>query len=264
MILLTIYGRVIPDRSAGLPMAIPEKLVRLRDFQRQAGWWVVLLYVLSRVVERLRLPMRVRCYYLMAQPVAARARLSDRRRRPFTARFLEPSDIALAQMPLTAETVAFRFDQGGSCLALFKGADLAAYLWLTLDDFDEDEVRVRFAPRPAEVTAWDFDVYVMPDHRASFAFSALWDAADAYLRGQGRQWTVSRISAFNLGSVTSHRRLGARTVGRADFLGLGPVQLMLSNRPPYCRLVWHAAQRPVLPIAVEPMPEQPVFNTPLA
>ncbi|MBK1638114.1 hypothetical protein CKO24_03505 [Rhodothalassium salexigens DSM 2132] len=178
---------------------------------------------------RLPLPLRAQSYRLVAQPVAARPRLPARRAAAFTSRPVAPGDPALAAMPLDDAALRFRFAQGATCLGLFKGDALAAYAWFCLDGYDEDEVRCRFEPAPADHTAWDFDVYVMPDHRGSFAFLALWDAADAFLRRHGRMVSMSRISVVNAASTASHASLGATPVGRADFCVLGTLQLMLAT-----------------------------------
>jgi hypothetical protein len=43
---------------------------------------------------------------------------------------------------------------------------------------------------------------------------------------------MSRISAFNIGSLSSHERLGAREIGRVAFVIVGPLQVTLSNLRP--------------------------------
>ena len=129
---------------------------------------------------------------------------------------------------------------------LFLGEELASNLWLCSGGYDEDEVRCRFLPEPAETTVWDFDVYVMPAFRASFAFPALWDAVNAYLRERGIRWTLSRISAFNLTSASSHESLGARDVGRAKFLRLGRLQIGTSTLCPHWHVSLTSRSRPVI------------------
>lgn len=209
---------------------------RLRAVVRDLGLRIGLLYILHRGCERFKLPAEVRSYRLVAQPVRARDLLSSRRRGRYTAREIHRGEPALADMPIDAATRDFRFGQGAVCLGLFKDTALAAYLWLALDRYEEDEVRCVVEMRPAGQTAWDFDVFVLPRHRGSFAFLALWDAANAYLRARERSWTLSRISAFNSGSVQSHRALGAKDIGSAHFFRMGSLQLMLSSHRPKVHL----------------------------
>src|SRR5690606_27821891 len=98
--------------------------------------------------------------------------------------------------------------------------------------------RCDFRLEPAELAAWDFDIYVAPEHRMGRTFARLWEGANSYLRARGVEWSMSRISAYNAGSFKSHARLGARVVGRASFLFLGPLQLAWMSVPPYAHLSW--------------------------
>jgi len=102
--------------------------------------------------------------------------------------------------------------------------------------YSEDVVRARYLLPPSGKTAWDFDVYVVPEERLGFTFPRLWDTAYEYLREKGIRWSLSRISAFNPASLAAHRRLGARRIGSATFLLLGGAQLMLSSFRPYLHL----------------------------
>jgi hypothetical protein len=69
------------------------------------------------------------------------------------------------------------------------------------------------------------------------------------LRQHGRQWCMSRISAFNKASMASHSRLNARPVGTATFIVVGPAQLMLASAAPRLSICWGARDRPVLEVA---------------
>ena len=218
---------------------------------RTLGLGATLLYALERLARHLGDAVTVRSYRLMAQPVRDRPRLPERRRKGFEARPLEAGDAAFGQLPLETATLERRFAQGARCLGLFRGERLVAALWHQFGDYEEDEVRCRFRLSDATAAAWDFDVYVQPDQRAGFAFAALWDAADATLRESGRRFSLSRISAFNPASLGSHQRLGAREVGRATFIGLGPVQLCHSTLlRPRLHLALRRRERPVITIPV--------------
>ena len=99
-------------------------------------------------------------------------------------------------------------------------------------------------PGPAGQAAWDFDVYVDPEHRSGLGFARLWDEANGWLRRRGVAFSWSRISAFNPGSLASHARLGARVAGKATFFRLGPCQLMIASLPPYFHISWRRQDMP--------------------
>ena len=70
------------------------------------------------------------------------------------------------------------------------------YLWLKLQGYEEDEVRCRYVPVPERGTAWDFDIYVAPPYRMGRTFTRMWIAANDFLRSNGIEWTLSRISSL--------------------------------------------------------------------
>jgi hypothetical protein len=112
--------------------------------------------------------------------------------------------------------------------------------------YEEDDVRCLFVLEPAGEASWDFDVFVDPTARLGFAFLRLWDEANRLLSSEGVKWSISRISAFNVGSLASHRRLGLRRIASAVFVCVGPVQLMFATCRPYVHLALGAASRPVM------------------
>jgi hypothetical protein len=209
------------------------------------------LYALSRVLQRV-LGNRIRFvkYYFVAQPVPACEPASPLLRPgTFSLDWADATSPLLAQMDRPPAVIAERFAQGARCLAATTPAgELAGFLWFVVGPYEEDEVRARFVPKPDQRVAWDFDVTIMPRYRMGRLFSYLWARAGAELRARGVTYTVSRISAFNAGSLASHQRLGARIVGRAVFLCIGPYQLMRASCPSRWHLSRNAQERPVLPI----------------
>jgi hypothetical protein len=103
---------------------------------------------------------------------------------------------------------------------------------MTLGPYLEDEVRCRFVPLPEGRAAWDFDVYVDPQQRHGTVFLRLWDEANRFLAARGVRWSLSRISAFNSGSIRSHGRMGAKRIGAVTFLSLGRWQLAVASLAP--------------------------------
>ncbi|MBI3776069.1 MAG: N-acetyltransferase [Gammaproteobacteria bacterium] len=203
---------------------------------RQLGALNGLLYLVARVLNHLSPRCNLLKYYLVAQPVSASPRLSGSRGNSIVVRLIERSDPALQQIGRPVKTLEQRFTQGSICLGAFKDAELAGYLWLHFSTYPEDEVRCNFKPEPTHASAWDFDVFVAPKHRLGYTFPRLWDAADALLRARGVRWSMSRISAFNPASLTSHARMGLKMLGSALYLVVFRVQLTLATLPPYIHL----------------------------
>ncbi len=211
-------------------------------------------YVVDRVLyDRLKIGGFAR-YLLTAQPIHDPAALRPGK---LEIRELLAGDPLLKTLPLDDKVLAFRFAQGAVCLAAIESKDdqasAVACIWFTFGTYLEDMVRCRYVMYPPEQTAWDFDVYVAPDHRMGRTFARLWDAANAYLRGRGVAWSLSRISAYNPASLKSHARLGAQVVGRATFLVIGPFQLMWSSVAPYVHISFGAG-RPDIKVSAPKKP----------
>jgi hypothetical protein len=152
--------------------------------------------------------------------------------------------------PRPAAVIAARYAQGSCCLGAFnKDQQLVGQLWLQFGCFQEDEVRCRFRLTPPDKVAWDYDVYIDPALRSSFLFARLWDSAFDLLRAKGIEWTASRISAFNTGSLTSHSRLGAYQTGRAIFFTAGTLQVMLASKAPFVDLAIRRSTMPTLELS---------------
>lgn len=207
------------------------------------------LWGINRLLENIRIPGRIVRYYFVAQPVAKQAFLPARRGRSIEVRMVPPGDPALCRLPLTDAVLKYRFDQNAVCFGAFQDEAVVGCLWLCLGSYDEDEVRCTFLLEPAGKTAWDFDVYVVPEARGGFTFLRMWDTANAYLRELGVDWSLSRISAFNPASLGSHRNLGARRIASALFLRVGNLQLMVSRSRPCLHLSVSADSVPALTLA---------------
>jgi hypothetical protein len=130
------------------------------------------------------------------------------------------------------------------CLVALKAGTFAGFLWLTLGSYREDEVRCRYVPMPIEKSAWDFDVHVDPEYRHGIVFLKLWDEANRFLTAHQIQWSLSRISAFNSGSILSHSKMGARRIGAVTFLSVGSWQIAASTVRPYLHVSTHAGSLP--------------------
>lgn len=195
-----------------------------------------LLYGIDRTFVQLGGFVRLYSYCLVAQPVADSRFLPPRRGQAIEVRNIGCDDPALASMPLTNNVLQARYRQDSVCLGAFKGGRLIGYLWLCIGSYIEDEVRCRFLCFPEDRASWDYDVYLLPEHRSSLAFARLWDSANEYLRTRGVAWSFSRISAYNSISLSSHRRLKATLLGKSFFLRLAAWQIMVSTLPPYVHI----------------------------
>lgn len=191
---------------------------------------------------------RLFAYYIVSQPVRPRGLLPARRGGSIDIRDVGPGDPLLGDFDRDPAVLTGRFAQGARCITALKSGAVAGYLWFTTGGYEEDEVRCRFEPRPAGRRAWDFDVYIRPEHRGTLVFPRLWEAASARLHAAGIEQTLSRISACKPESLQAHRRLGARVLARCAFLKIGTLQLMLSSVAPSCALSFRRASRPVLEI----------------
>lgn len=225
----------------------------LRDFGPVAGT----LYLLDRVLRRLHPRCGLHVYELMLQAVDAKPLLPERIARHITFRVVAEDDPAVQRMPARPEIKRARFASGARCLGVERRGELLGYIWLSFGDYHEDEVRCTYClPRDTSGRpegAFDFDLYVFPEHRMGLGFVAIWHAACAYLHGQGVRGSYSRMTRFNLASRRAHLRLGSKITGRAWFLSVGALELMAATRPPYAALTW-GTQRVRLRMAAMPGP----------
>ena len=224
---------------------------RLREAVRMLGIGNTCLYVIARLLAAISGGRcRIVKYYFTAQPVVFPR--GDERSGSFVVEFADPDSPLLEQMGRPSNVLAARFAQGARCLAATANTGhLAGFLWFVVGPYEEDEIRAQFCPKPDRLSAWDFDVAIMPRYRMSRLFGYLWKCASAELARLGVCRTISRISAFNVGSLAAHRRLGAQIVGEATFICVGRWQLMRASLPPYWHLSSGAERRPTLEIGAD-------------
>lgn len=218
-------------------------LGKLQQLRTHMGTLNAFLYVMHRLLSTMSgKHAGIERFIFVAQPVPDQPHIPPGKTTTAVVKTLLPGDALLAQCMRPAEVIAARFAQGAKCLALIKEDQLQAAIWLIHGHYDEDVVRARFVLPRSGAAAWDFDVYVAPKYRLGFTFLRLWDAANAYLREAGVMWSYSRITAFNLGSLASHSRLGASPFGSATFLTLGPIQIMISTLRPWLHISFGKTQ----------------------
>ena len=219
---------------------------------RHLGWLNGCLYTLARLLTMVSCDrIRLHKYYLMMQPVPEKCWLPSHRGRSFEIRQVAEFDPVIRQFPRPGWVASTRFKQGAVCLAALREGTLVGFLWLLLGSYQEDEVRCRYVPLPVGKSAWDFDVYVEPEHRNGIVFLKLWDEANRFLVAHQIQWSLSRISAFNSGSILSHTRMGAQRIGAATFLSIGSWQMSVSTVPPYIHFSTHVDSFPTFALNPE-------------
>lgn len=222
-----------------------------KEFGLAAG----MLYVADRVLRSLSPRLGLQVYELMAQAVNAASLLPPGRTRHLSFAEIPCGDPAIDSMPARPDIKALRFEQGAKCLGVYRKGELIGYIWFCFRRYDEDEVRCTYELAAPEHSAFDFDLYVLPEHRMGTAFACVWHAANEYLRERGMQATYSRMTRFNLESRKAHARLGSRRVGRAIFLQAWALEVMLASVQPYLALTWSRRVRlklPSLPAALAP------------
>jgi hypothetical protein len=215
-------------------VSIAERKNEILEMLRQWGWFNTGLFVLNWLLATVsKGQVRLYRYYFIAQPVAKEPLLEQRRGKKIEVRLIQEQDEIIEQFPRPASAIQARFEQGAKCLVAVKDGRFIGFLWLLIGSYQEDEVRARYSPLPANRSAWDFDVYVAPDFRMGLAFLRLWDQANRVLSENHISWSCSRISAFNAGSLAAHARLGTVFMGSTIFFCVGGYQLTFASISPY-------------------------------
>lgn len=214
-----------------------------------------LLYATDRALARLASGLRLYCYDLMAQPVPDHRILPAHVAEKFVIRQIHRDDPEAAAMPVRPEIRDARYAQNAICLGAFRRGELIGYIWFAFGEYEEDEVRCTFVVHPPLSSVFDFDLYVFPEHRMSFAFMAIWDGANAFLRSRGIRRSFSRLTRFNTGSRRAHLKLGSKAVGQAMFFKAWRIEFMVANISPYVHASWSPTRR--ARIALHPHADTP-------
>jgi GNAT superfamily N-acetyltransferase len=218
---------------------------RLRQTFAQLGWPNAALYLLGRAMVKVSGGRwTLHRYHFVAQYIGD-APLSAERGLDIDIRLVSPHEADPGDYPRPAAVVRERYAQGAQSLAAWRNGRLAGFLWLILDAYQEDEVRVRYRLASSRAS-WDFDVWVRPEERLGWVFRRLWEAARRHLRQRGVRWSCSRISAFNPASLRAHAQIGTVRLGDALFICCGRWQWMISSLAPYVHLSRDPASYPQL------------------
>ncbi len=207
------------------------------------------LYAADRVLRRISPRLGLFVYELMVQPISAKPLLAASRAKNLTFAVIGRGHPDIDLMPARADIKASRFEQGAVCLGAYRKDTLIGYVWFCSRRYEEDEVRCTYELCEPELSVFDFDIYVMPEHRMGIGFMAIWHGANAYLHERGVRYTFSRMTRFNLPSRRAHARLGAKCAARVVFVQAWRVELMLASVFPFVALSWGDSRRPRLRLA---------------
>lgn len=221
------------------------KLTEIKQSIKSLGLNNYLLYAVNRLLNKTTFnKIRIIKYYFYAQPVNLSSIIKNPEKRKIKVRQILPDDPIVCQFPRPEYVIKERYYQNAHCFSAIKAEnEFVGYIWFCENEYHEDEVRCKFIPWPKNEAVWDFDVYIKPESRLSLAFPLLWDRVNESLRGNHYQWSLSRISAFNPVSLSVHKKLGARYVGKAIFFCIGPLQILLSSLRPYFSISVHSVPK---------------------
>jgi len=200
-----------------------------REFGPAAG----LLYAIDRVLSGLSPGLRLYVYELMVQPITNKPLLPGGLDKQLEIREIKAADPEMALMPVRPEVMQSRLAQNAVCLGAFRKGAFIGYMWFCNRTYDEDEVRCTYVLGRAPESVFDFDFYLFPEHRMGLGFVGLWNGANEFLTRRGIRYSFSRLTRFNLASRRAHQHFGWKIVGRALFLRVWRLEVMVATLFPF-------------------------------
>jgi hypothetical protein len=225
------------------PTSSPGLLARITSPFREFGWAAGTAYVIDRVLCELSPRLRLYLYEFMVQPIGGKPLLPPNLSRNLKFQEILQGDPAVAEMPAREDIKARRFEQGACCLGAYRKGQLIGYLWYATGRYEEDEVRCDYVLVDRAASVFDFDLYVLPQHRLGVGFLGLWHGVNEMLAPQGVRYTFSRLTRFNVASRRAHAHLGWKRVGVGVFLQLWSVEFMVASVAPYVGATFGPRQR---------------------
>ncbi len=232
--------------------AIRQAQKQLQKLHKELGLINGFLYLVNRLADFFSLNLSLKKYYFVAQYLSEKPALPQNKGHQYRIIELLAHNKSMQPNLRPEAVIADRYKQGAVCLAAYKEEEFAGCLWYVKSRYQEDEVRCLYE-LPSNQTVWDFDVYVEPKFRLSPVFLKLWDTSSAKLLSEGYNCSLSRISAFNAMSLSSHKRMGAKIIGWAFFLSAGSVQLSIASLNPFVHISFSSASFPTFKL----QPPQP-------
>jgi len=220
---------------------------KLKKSLKESGWLVTIAYSVHLLLQKLGADSGLFFYYLYSQPIK-KAKEPERveARQVFCFEWLEEFDDRVLSIPRPEGVLRERFRQGSKCLLATRESAVVACAWFAFDRYHEDEAVCTYDFSADAKAIWDFDVFVFPEYRLGRLFMRLWQKASADLANEGYEKSLSRITAYNRRSISSHERMGAKKVGRIVFLKIGSFQLGFHPLSPWISLYWPSRAKPVV------------------
>jgi len=218
-------------------------LHRLAGPFREFGWAAGSLYILDRALRAVSPSLGLHVYEFMVQPIGGKPLLAPNLVKNLSFQEIVRGDEEISLMPAREDIKALRFEQGARCIGAYRKGQLIGYLWYCMGRYDEDEVRVTYEMVDRDASIFDFDLYVMPQHRLGLGFLGVWYGANEMLVPRGIRYTFSRLTRFNVASRRAHAHLGWKRVGRGVFLRAWRAELMLATLAPFVGATFGPHQR---------------------
>lgn len=222
---------------------------KVSDAFKEFGFLPGLLYLGDRVLRRLSSNLGIYVYELMVQPIGGKPLLPANLAKNLVVVELDRDHPDVESMPARKEIKAARFEQGAICLGVYRKEKLIGYSWFCFNVYQEDEVRCTYELAAPEESVFDFDFYVLPEHRMGIGFVAVWHGVNQYLGAQGVRYTFSRLTRFNVASRRAHAHLGWKRVGQAVVLQAWGFEAMFATLKPYAWISWRGSRRAKLRLA---------------
>lgn len=216
-----------------------------RSLVKELGVGNAIMYICHAALQKIHPKMGLYSYYFYSQSLVESFNATMNTGKNEFSWLVENHHI-LQDLPRPPEIIEQRFSEGSRCFVASVGGMFRGCIWIAPKRYLEDEVRCDF--NFAESDVWDFDVYVVPKYRIGRLFVQMWNTASCELMQQGVQNSISRISAYNRNSISSHEKLGAKRLGKASFLCFGTVQLYIGGRAPFLHLGFSENSRPCIQV----------------
>src|SRR5688572_28392453 len=150
---------------------------KLVDVYREYGLVLGLFYGIDRALQRLSSRLRLYVYQIMVQPITDKPLLPERFAKRFEIREIKQGDPEVALMPARPDIKESRFAQNAVCLGCYRDGRLIGYFWFSYVRYEEDEARCTYLVTPEAKAIFDYDLYILPEHRMGFALAGIWHGA---------------------------------------------------------------------------------------
>lgn len=222
---------------------LSDQIQRVIGPFKEFGGFAGTLYILDRLLSSLSPQLRLQFYEMMVQPIPDQPIIGGRFANSIDIRRIEPGAPEIELMPARKDIIISRFAQGAICLGGYTKGHLIGYIWLSFNSYEEDEIRCTYVLEDHAHSVFDFDLYILPEHRMGIGFIGLWNGTNKYLREQGIRYTFSRLTRYNTPSRKSHAHLGWKCVARVFSLKMWCLEIIIAGIFPYFSISFNRNSR---------------------